>query len=312
MTLTAQKEHTQHPSLRHFPRFLQENAATFLSLVMNVWNTLEIIVLTVLLGLPVRCRPRASQPVSSPRPWGRKKPLCARNVAANPGAAARSAAVRSENCESIYTPAAAASMFFLLAGVVTVMLLKDDFRRGNAEKAWAAAKAKGGCASTAPQATSHHVLPLRPSPGARGEEITSERASARRGMMAGPSGGLGMDEERPLLDGNESVPAYGASPRSQTGVGRPGGGQVRVRGGGVRGVLAACAPGCFSDAESRRMQAGAAGVGTSSYAGPVQQPRQSVGAVGGGGGAGGVVVGGAMPPSVSRRVSGDRTAVRTD
>lgn len=33
----------------------QENGATFLSLVMNIWNTVEIIVLTVLLSRPVRC-----------------------------------------------------------------------------------------------------------------------------------------------------------------------------------------------------------------------------------------------------------------
>lgn len=53
--------------------------------------------------------------------------------------------VRSEQCESIYTPAAAASLVFLLAGVVSVLMLRDDNRRGDAEKAWAASKVKGRC-----------------------------------------------------------------------------------------------------------------------------------------------------------------------
>lgn len=83
----------------------QENGATFLSLVLNGWNTVEIVILTALLAQPV-----------------------------------------SVDCASIYTPAAAASGVFLIAGVCTVMLIKDDTRRGDAEKAWAVSKGKGGCA----------------------------------------------------------------------------------------------------------------------------------------------------------------------
>lgn len=89
-----------------------------------------------------------------------------------------------------------------------------------------------------------------------------------------------MDEESPLIDGGLRTPGYGASPRGW----QPGRGSGTVRSrGGLSGMLASCAPGCFSDAESRR----------------VEQPGPSM--YGGGGGGGGLSSGALLTTASGRR-----------
>lgn len=102
----------------------------------------------------------------------------------------------------------------------------------------------------------------------------------RSSTPGGAAGAFSMDEESPLIDGSRRTPAgYGASPRL-------GGSNVRARG-GVKGLLASCAPGCFSDAETRRGATASRGQQPAAgapdyYAGP-PPPAAGGGSVGGGG-----------------------------